>query len=117
MNYLTPAITNLPTVGEKIKVSPSAETPVPRVPRVSMGDKGETFARKRLLFGGNEDEGVGRSRLNNVSGGAGSKPSTRTKRRTKSFKGTPGPDQKTIIDMLKKKAMNLDFKDKDSVVE
>ena len=117
MNRLTPGITNLPTVGEKRKVSPSAETPVPRVPRVSMGDKGETFARKRLLFGGNEDEGVGRSRLNNVSGGAGSKPSTRTKRRTKSFKGTPRPDQKTIIDMLKKKAMNLDFKDKDSVVE
>ena len=93
MNYLTPAITNLPTVGEKIKVSPSSETPVPRVPRVSMGDKGEMVARKRLLFGGNEDEGV--VRLNTVSGGAGSKPSTRTRRRTKSFNGTCGPDQKT----------------------
>ena len=109
LNLLTPGMNNSPVAGEKRKISPSAETPVSRQPRLSRGCKIEGDSRRRLMFNvGDEGEGRVRSRLNMVSGGTSYRPSIIPRRRTKSFKGSPGPDQKKITDMLKKKALDLD---------
>ena len=109
LNLLTPGMINSPMGGVKRKISPSAETPVPREPRISRVGSNEGVSRRRLMFNvGDECEGKARSRLNTVSGGASCRPCVTARRRTKSFKGSPGPDQKRITDMLKKKALDLD---------
>ena len=98
------------SLGGKRKISPTANIPESMRPRTSVDPRKEQESRRRLVFGGNENGGIFRARLNTVAGGTNTRKTSTPRRRTKSIisEDILMKNQKKITDMLKEKVALMD---------